>query len=667
MIIIQNVLIFNRETEFNYNTHFATFKKGQMTLKVTLFPQQTMPLKVLLFSLAVFIFSSFSNTIQAQTDTLQYQQLLKLESIIHQSPKVALEQLNSISSSIDKNDKLSLALFHLRKLQAENLLNHWDAFEITLKTGLQNLGPTSPVFLKSYYHSYQGISAVRQANYTIAKDHLQQAVKFAESTIHVNAHVFALEELAYAYSLEQNFEQALLLLHKAKSVALNEKNPFLLAIVEESYGATFSYMDNYQKSLEHYNSALVIYQQLELKPYQAEALLGMGMTYRHAQQWPQAISSLSAYVSLTENNPSEISTFYANYGLGMTYADQQLFQKAKPYLISALNSNGPNDYKAEIYKQLSLTYLSEGSLEKAFNSLQLAKNIFSSIPSLEHTSWSIETIQIESELYFASKQFEKSHTLLQEYHQLHIQILQNKSSERLLKLQIGMDNQRKDLQIEILKSKAASDLVQLAAQQKVQKNQQLLNSLFLFVLFGVLIFAYWQRRTSKKFRLLSNYDGLTGVYNRRFIFQQLGSLLENLPPRNGQLCLVLADIDDFKNTNDEYGHPSGDEVLKQTANIGLSILRPGDIIARIGGEEFMMLLPRTSASQGLNVANRWRKALQQIPIKDQKGNSISVSISVGVASFDKNCTTSDSLYSRADKALYKAKSLGKNQAIIWQQ
>lgn len=158
----------------------------------------------------------------------------------------------------------------------------------------------------------------------------------------------------------------------------------------------------------------------------------------------------------------------------------------------------------------------------------------------------------------------------------------------------------------------------------------------------------------------ANSDPLTGVNNRRWLealmIRMRGRPLEDLAP----LSVVMLDVDHFKRFNDDYGHQTGDEVLRMVGKAMQSSLRPNDMVARYGGEEFVILLPNTRQEHCLQVAERLREIVAQTPIK-KAGESIrSVTISLGVSQWRPGVRLED-LIASADKALYRAKENGRNR------
>lgn len=159
---------------------------------------------------------------------------------------------------------------------------------------------------------------------------------------------------------------------------------------------------------------------------------------------------------------------------------------------------------------------------------------------------------------------------------------------------------------------------------------------------------------------LAYTDELTGLYNRRAFFA-MGHKALSHAQRNGQVAsLVMFDVDRFKQINDRYGHSIGDEVLKALAETVEPILRSADILARIGGEEFAILMLNTTSTQGRNLAERLRQVISAQTIKTNQGD-IHYTASFGISSTDGCSYSLEKLLSRADYAMYLAKTRGRNR------
>ena len=170
-----------------------------------------------------------------------------------------------------------------------------------------------------------------------------------------------------------------------------------------------------------------------------------------------------------------------------------------------------------------------------------------------------------------------------------------------------------------------------------------------------------QKRMEEQLKRLSDMDDLTGVYNRRYYLRRLESEFEIARRRSQTLSMIFLDADHFKKINDRYGHVQGDRVLQHLTQTIARHMRSGDILARVGGEEFAILCPATGLPEALALAKRICCMVAATPIQTEHG-TIPLTISLGVASLCDCDTVAGQLLRRADQALYKAKDQGRNRA-----
>ncbi len=168
----------------------------------------------------------------------------------------------------------------------------------------------------------------------------------------------------------------------------------------------------------------------------------------------------------------------------------------------------------------------------------------------------------------------------------------------------------------------------------------------------------------KNLRQTSTIDKLTRVYLRKFFDQELSRVLFETKVSNGELSLMMIDIDNFKSVNDTYGHKRGDLILSRLGSILTDSVRSTDIIGRYGGEEFIVLLPNTGSKSAYIVAEKIRTNFESANLL---GYNRKLTISLGVATYPKDGQTEEELVENADKALYYSKEHGKNLATLWHE
>jgi len=168
----------------------------------------------------------------------------------------------------------------------------------------------------------------------------------------------------------------------------------------------------------------------------------------------------------------------------------------------------------------------------------------------------------------------------------------------------------------------------------------------------------------EKLRYEAMHDGLTALLNRRAVLDQLDRELTRAGRSGHPLAVMMGDLDHFKAVNDTFGHAAGDAVLQEAARRIKSCVRPYDSIGRVGGEEFLCVLPECTTGVGYTVAQRIGAALAQTPIQTPNG-PVPITVSLGVASTEQTGEmTADGLVRAADAALYRAKAAGRARAAL---
>lgn len=194
-----------------------------------------------------------------------------------------------------------------------------------------------------------------------------------------------------------------------------------------------------------------------------------------------------------------------------------------------------------------------------------------------------------------------------------------------------------------------------------------IGTLVIFALFGFTLGEREDRleRSNRALEDLAITDALTGLRNRRYFHARLDEEQAEHCRTGAPLALVIVDLDYFKGVNDKYGHVVGDSVLITVARAISSVTRQGETEARVGGEEFALLLPGSDAAAGRDAAERVRKAIAAAETRLRGGSAIRITASAGVASTaEMPDATSTDLYRAADRALYAAKAAGRNRTVV---
>jgi diguanylate cyclase (GGDEF)-like protein len=175
-----------------------------------------------------------------------------------------------------------------------------------------------------------------------------------------------------------------------------------------------------------------------------------------------------------------------------------------------------------------------------------------------------------------------------------------------------------------------------------------------------------QANESEYYRQLSLTDGLTELYNHRHFYDLLEIEMSRSNRKNRTFCVLMIDVDDFKEYNDTLGHTQGDHALRFLAWLLKHHARMSDMVCRYGGEEFSILSPETNTAQGIIAAERFRQIIEETEFEHQEIMSRkNLTISVGIACYPDDSQDVNELVKKADEALYQAKREGKNRVVTY--
>ncbi len=621
-------------------------------------PSSVNHLKSLLALLCLIVTAPALAQLDAQT---MRRDLVDMETRVHREPMQVLEELEAAASLFDDVDSETQLWYLLRRGQAHNALFMYEEFQQDIERArsarLSGAGPELVLWL----NTYAGINEIRSGELRRGIEILADVVEQALNIDAQRLYVFAVQELAFTRGMLEQYNTSLQELQLAYQVALKLEQQDLIAMVNDAYAAVYGYMGDYPRSIEYSMKALESFQKLGYREHVASAIQGLASTFRYSGQWEQAERYFQEYLRSTAYAPGESRLYYGNYGLALTFAEQGDCERAVPAIGLALGYDGPEDYDAELLKELAKCEAAAGNIEAAQVAYEAAASILGAMPELEGTSWMLELDYVRSIIAFQSGKPEQAYKILDVYQRSYIEQMDQRSSNRMNMLRAGLESERKDLEISLLERQAEVNRLQVESHQSANQTQRYLIILVVALCLMVLAGLMFQWRSNRRILALSHRDGLSGLYNRAYTFAYLEDVIPRIAVESGGLSVILIDIDNFKAINDSYGHPVGDSVIREVSNMGASLLRNRDIMGRIGGEEFLCVLPRTTSEQCAQVAERLLAAIANHRFKTAEGEEFSVSISIGIADYDSALKNADQLYARADRALYQSKASGKGR------
>ena len=226
------------------------------------------------------------------------------------------------------------------------------------------------------------------------------------------------------------------------------------------------------------------------------------------------------------------------------------------------------------------------------------------------------------------------------------------------------ETEQKLQQNELLVSQ--SKLKQLELKEREQKNNKQQMNTLLIILVMVVFFLMFIRQLRVRNQLirLAKTDSLTQLPNRRFLFEQGQKIINSLNKDVPKLTVVVVDVDYFKKVNDQHGHDVGDKVLQQLAMFGKDVMRNRDVFARLGGEEFVAVLPDASIDEAKAISERLREKFSECDYSDL-GILAPLSLSIGISALNEQSHDFEELLHNADLAMYHAKTHGRDQVVIY--
>ncbi len=239
-----------------------------------------------------------------------------------------------------------------------------------------------------------------------------------------------------------------------------------------------------------------------------------------------------------------------------------------------------------------------------------------------------------------------------------------RNNELVAALNKKYEIERKAKENALLAQQNELEQIEIAQVEKLQHENQ--RNMIIIGIVAIIFIAlmFRQYRVRKQLLILARTDVLTGLVNRKTLFYLGNKLVKKAQEQQRELAVILFDADYFKKVNDTYGHQAGDKVLLILAQLGNEVLRSRDIFARIGGEEFVILLPDETLERAKAVAEHLREKIAEydfstLAIKEQ------ITASFGVATLNDAIDDFDSLIAAADMAMYRAKSQGRNKVVCY--
>jgi len=416
---------------------------------------------------------------------------------IRQEPWLSYQELLAVEETFSSMDIELQLWWLLRKAQSEKLLNFYDEFKSTVAQAQQLVDEDTSIEVASRLNVYAGIAARLNVEYVKSEYFLKIALNQAHDKNLNQVYVQGKLELAYTRSLNELIETSLLDLQEAYVQAFALKDHFLIATINETYGAIYGYMREYEKSIIYYEKALDTYEFLGYRAHIAEAVYGIAASYRYWKKYKLAIEYFELYQQKMLYIPNTKITFYGSYALGMTLAEGGQCERALVVIAQALNLKGVIDYHAELYKRQAHCFIAKKEFSKAKIAINNAINIFDSLPELLGTIWHLEAFKVLSELAYAEGDFHLAYRLMTDYYQKYTRVLIDNSTTRLLQVRTAMSAERQNIELSLIKQRNKVQELKVQQQQKNTEQVYFILVVILLSLVGIRMIILQNRKTKK--------------------------------------------------------------------------------------------------------------------------------------------------------------------------
>ncbi|ATC93913.1 GGDEF domain-containing protein [Pseudoalteromonas tunicata] len=444
----------------------------------------------------------------------------------------------------------------------------------------------------------------------------------------------------------------------ANQLAISLDNNDFWSSLENSRGLALSEHGHFEQALAAFKKSLQYKKQLGV--YHAVVYANIAYNYFNLGQLENARHYASIALSQAALEDNRYVEVLIKTLLGRIEKSQGQNEKALDWFWQSLElakQEGVRDYIFANYADSIYPLLHLGKIDQAVEYLEQAKMI----EHKEKLGLSSYLFELEAVIKHHQKDYETSLMLFfqaidaigQKYTATAAKAAEQ--SRALMETQVQeLENQR--LRVE-------NELKQTYLNEISDKNTWLiwLSSIVSLCLVITVVLALYARKVSKINHLRATTDELTQIANRRHILNCLNRLIKGANKTKQPLCIAMLDIDYFKKINDNFGHLAGDLVLVEVAQVAQSCLRKHDLMGRLGGEEFLFVLPNTTQQQARTVCESIRNALHTIAIDNDESGHLTVSGSFGISILSKADEKVESLIQRADTALYQAKNNGRDQ------
>ena len=419
-----------------------------------------------------------------------------------------------------------------------------------------------------------------------------------------------------------------------------------------------SHLANHQKRAGDYDEALSTLAQLldsarRRKARQDEGIYLYNTALVHAdrEDWAQALKFYADALAIETQKDDATGIAYAEHGMADALLHQGRPTEALTHVQNSLRRLVAVDEPVQAARSAIVKASALATTGRAAEASDILAGADAAVRAAADDYLRVGWLRAQSEVQAKLGHWREAYEALATARETDVRLQAQKQSRQLARLRLQFSREKDESAIRALEQANEQG-------HRLRQVQAVALTLFVLLLLASLVYALHKFREARRLRTLALNDDLTGLPNRRAVFAHAQAVMQASRSRASPLSVLMIDVDHFKGVNDEHGHGIGDQVLKLLATLLPASLRGRDQLGRIGGEEFLAVLPDASLEQAVAIAERMRQGVASAPLRTDAGE-LGVTISIGAASIQHGDTVA-SLVARADRALYAAKSQGRN-------
>lgn len=491
----------------------------------------------------------------------------------------------------------------------------------------------------------RGVCDWLRADYPAALSNFMEALRLFQSVADTDGEGTILNNIGSVYYRLSDYASALDYYFKSLKLKQDGRDKQNESKALNNIGGVYEHLGDFNNALKYYNQSLGIKEQIGDKKGQAYTLSNIGIVHEKLRDYPKAFSYQLQSVKILEEAEDKFGHAAALQGVGNVCEKLEEYENALHYYYQSLEIREKiNDREGAgaTLIDLGTCLLKRGEHDESLEYLHRALAVAEEINS---RNLSYQAHEALSEAYDLKKDYQRALEHHRAFHKRKEEVYNAEADKRITGLVTRFEVEKAEKEAEIYRLKnvelaQANQNLQRADEQKSNLVEQL-------------------RRQTEELDRQTKEDALTGLYNRRYLDAQLVQETERARRFKRDLTVVMADLDRFKQINDQFSHQTGDDVLRAVAELLKSNCRAIDVVARYGGEEFALLLIETSVEKGAVLCEKLRASVECYEW-EKIHPDLRVTISMGLAG-DTAAGRHEKLLAAADAKLYEAKQGGRNQ------